>query len=71
MPRKPTTISGQLRLAIKKSGMTQYAICKETGIDKAAMSRFMSKGTGLTTATVDKLADVLGLELVPKKRKRR
>jgi hypothetical protein len=34
------------------------------GIDQAAMSRFMAGKAGLTTASVDALADVLGLDVV-------
>lgn len=72
MSMKPkTTVSGQLRAAIKDSGMSPYRICKSSGIDQAALSRFLNGRLGLTLATVDKLADVLGLELAPKKGQQR
>ena len=65
MARKAVTVSEQLRQAIERSGMSRYAICKATGIDKAAMSRFMAGKTGFSTSSVDKLAALLGLELRP------
>ena len=68
---KKPTLSEQLRAAIESSGLTRYRISQETGIDQAALSRFMSGEMGLSTNTLDKMADVLGLELVVKKRNRR
>lgn len=61
---KSEPISGAIRRAIEKSGMSRYEICKATGIDKAGMSRFMSGERGLTTASLDKLAPLLGLRIV-------
>jgi len=63
-----------LAKAIKRSGKSRYRISKETGIDQAVLCR-IAKGSGgrfsCGTKTVDKLCEYLGLELVPKKRKRK
>ena len=63
MGKKRHTMSDQVRAAVESCGQSRYQICKETGIDQAALSRFMD-GTGITTSTLDKLAEYLGLEIV-------
>ena len=60
-----------LRDAIDESGKSQYQLAQETGIDKAALSRFVSGERGLTLDTAAKLAAALGLELKPARRRRR
>ncbi len=59
--------------AIKKSGKSRYQIAKETGIDNAVLCRIVTgSGTGsCSTKTADKLCKYLGLELMPKKVKRK
>ena len=59
--------------AIKKFGKSRYRISKETGIDQAVLCRIATgSGTGsCSTKTIDKLCKYLGLELVPKKHKRK
>lgn len=65
MGKKRTKMSDQIRAAVESCGVSRYEICKESGIQQAALSRFMA-GTGITTSTLDKLADYLGLEIVVK-----
>jgi transcriptional regulator with XRE-family HTH domain len=60
---KPT-ISDQLRIAIKDSGLSQYAVSKAADIDAGMILRFMSGERTLRLDTVDKLAAALGLRLV-------
>jgi transcriptional regulator with XRE-family HTH domain len=60
------TISDQIRAAIKKSGMTRYRLSKETGIDQAALSRFVHGAAGLSLEAIDRIGAVLGLEVVSK-----
>jgi len=64
-------ITTAVRRAIQESGMTRYRIHKATGIDQAALTRFMHGTTGLSTATLDKLAPVLGLQLIVKPQSQR
>lgn len=76
MKRKRLTLNDKVRRAVDASGMSRYAICKTSGVEQAAMSRFMAGKRGLTLTTLDALADVLGLDLVvhkppPKRRHKR
>jgi transcriptional regulator with XRE-family HTH domain len=71
MSRTRQKLSEQLRDAIRESGMSRYAICKEIGIGEATMSRFMAGTSGLSLETLDKLGDLLGLELVAKRARKR
>ena len=64
MMKSKTPISDAVKKAVKRSGLSRYEICKRAGIDQAAMSRFMAGKTGLTTTSLDALADVLGLRIV-------
>ncbi|MFH1731223.1 MAG: helix-turn-helix transcriptional regulator [Planctomycetota bacterium] len=64
MGKKQNTITEGIRRAIRASGQSRYAIAKASGVSEAALSRFMSGKRGLTTATLDRLADVLGLAVV-------
>jgi plasmid maintenance system antidote protein VapI len=59
-----------LRRAILESGLTRYAISARSGVHQAALSRFIAGKRSLSLESVDKLVDVLGLEVrMPRKRK--
>jgi hypothetical protein len=64
-------ISDQLREAIVQSDKSRYRIAMDTGISQAILSRFVRTECGLSLAYFDVLADYLGLELAPKKSKRK
>jgi transcriptional regulator with XRE-family HTH domain len=57
------TFSNQLRQIMANSGLSRYEIAKRSGVDEAALSRFASGERGLTTDTLDRLTQALGLEL--------
>ena len=63
-----TSLSDQLRQAIRDCGESRYSLSKRTGIDQATLTRFMSGERGLRLDVVDLLADVLGLELRPRRK---
>jgi transcriptional regulator with XRE-family HTH domain len=63
-------LSDQLRAAIKASGMTRYKISQATGIDQAVLSKFMSGTTGLSQASSDAIGELLGLELIVRRKRR-
>jgi plasmid maintenance system antidote protein VapI len=60
-------VSQALRDAISERGLTAYAAAKQAGVSVDAIQRFLKEQRGLTLATVDKLADSLGLSLCPTK----
>ncbi len=61
-------ISDQIRQEIESSGMTRYRISKLTGVAQSTLSRFMSGGE-MSTAVLDRVADVLRLTIGPVKRR--
>jgi transcriptional regulator with XRE-family HTH domain len=64
MSTPPKTFSDQIRDSVDTSGVSRYRICKEIGISEATMSRFMNGKGGLSMASLDRLAALLGLEIV-------
>jgi plasmid maintenance system antidote protein VapI len=58
-------ISRGLRDTISERGLTAYAAAKRAGVSVDAVQRFLNEQRGLNLATVDKLADALGLMLCP------
>lgn len=62
--KRQQTVTEAVRRAVEKSGALQIQICEATGIDKAALSRFMAGRTSLTLTSVDRLAEVLGLVMI-------
>jgi transcriptional regulator with XRE-family HTH domain len=61
-------LTDQIRDTVKRSQLTRYEICRQTGIDKASMSKFASGQRGLSLAHLDKLATLLGLRIVISKK---
>ena len=66
MARAADKLSDQLRAAIDASGRSRYAVCKAIGLDQSVMSRFMAGTSGLAVETIDRLGELLALELVTK-----
>jgi plasmid maintenance system antidote protein VapI len=58
------TMTEQLRRCIDAAGISRYAICKAVGLPESTMSRFMAGKCGLSLATVDRLGELLGLEII-------
>ncbi len=63
MKKKTELFSDQLRRAVEQSEHSQYTICRETGIDKSVLSKFVRGLRGLQMDTVDTLCGYLGLRL--------
>ena len=59
-----------LRKQIEKSGLSRYRISQDTGVDQATLCRLM-QGKTITVETADILLKYLGLELKPKKSKKK
>jgi hypothetical protein len=67
---KAPTFSDQLRRAILDSGMTRYRISQESGIAESVLSRFVHQKQGLTSDSIDRLMDFLGLEIRPRRKRK-
>ena len=65
---KRVKLSEQVRRAVDESGMSRYAICKAIGMHESVMSRFMTGKGGLQMDSLDALADLLGLDVVARKK---
>jgi transcriptional regulator with XRE-family HTH domain len=63
--------SDQIRQAVAASDLTRYRICKTIGLPESSMSRFMAGRSGLSLDTLDKLAELLGLAVVVRRRRRK
>lgn len=65
-------MSDQIREAIEKSGFSQPRICEWIELDRAAMHRFMRREAGLSMHVLDRLADLLWLDVTinPSKKRR-
>ncbi len=67
MSSKSRKLSDQIREAMARSGMTRYRISQLTGIDQATLSRFFHGTGGLAMDKLDRLGEVLGLDVVCRK----
>lgn len=66
-------ISEQVRDAMNGCGKSRYAVAKESGIDESVLSRFANGHTDLGLASLDKLAEAIGMRVSfekPKKPKK-
>lgn len=59
-------LSGVLRRSITDSGLSLSEIARRSGVDKGALSRFMSSKGGLTLESIERLAPTLGIEITTK-----
>jgi plasmid maintenance system antidote protein VapI len=63
------TMTDVLRTAIVQSGLSQYRITQDTGVNANSLSRFMRGQTSLRLDVADVLAEYFGLALVKRKAK--
>ena len=61
-------IEQRLKRAVLESDMSRYQIAKISGVSEAQLSFFVNGKRTLTLPVAAKLAEVLGLELRPKKK---
>jgi transcriptional regulator with XRE-family HTH domain len=61
--RITSTLSDQLRREILESGLSPYALARLLEIDKSAVSRFLNGKAGLSLEVIDRLCQILGLQL--------
>ena len=56
-------LTDAIRLAIKASDQTPYAIAKGANVARSQLSRLLSGESGMTVDTIERLADYLGLRI--------
>ena len=64
-------IETQLQDAARKSGLSMYALSKQSGVRYSAMHGFLTGDRRISLRSAAQLAAVLGLELRPVRRKKR
>ena len=64
-PPLSASLSETLKQAIRESEMSQYQIAKRARISQIMISRFLSGERDIRLQTADKLANALGLKLIP------
>lgn len=67
MRKKKTDLAQQVRAVFKSSGMSRFELSNRSGVSYSIVHRFIGGDRDVTSTTLSKLADVLGLELQVKK----
>ena len=69
IPSRPVMITELIQNAIRNSGTSRYAISKATGIGQDHLCHFLKGESSMSLATVDKVLDALGMEVVIRPRR--
>ncbi len=64
-------IGEQLKRAIREGKFSQAELARESGLSEAQISRFLKGERGLSLDSIDKMMDVLGLEILIRPRRKR
>ena len=64
------TIEEAVRKAVESSELSPSEISRRAGIARSQLSRFLSGERGLSVATVEQLAECLGLEITIKPKRK-
>ncbi|MGP0064162.1 MAG: helix-turn-helix domain-containing protein [Isosphaeraceae bacterium] len=63
-------IGERLRQSIQEGSLSQAELARGTGLSEGQISRFLSGERGLSLESIDKLLDVLELEIVIRPRRK-
>lgn len=66
---KRQTWNDTIRRAIRASGLSLYAVARDSGLNIAPVQRFMAAEHGMSVASAEKVGRLVGLELRPVKQK--
>lgn len=58
------SVTDQIRRHVRDCGLSCYAIAKAAAIDESALSRFLSGERGISAKALDRLGELLELEVV-------
>ena len=61
----------RLKAAIAESGLTRYKLAQAADVEESALSRFFHGKRSLSLEAASRLADVLNLELRPRRKARK
>lgn len=61
------SFSEQLKQAIESSELTRYRIAKDSGVAQSTLSQFINGNRAISLANIDRICELLDLELVPRK----
>ncbi len=59
-------LSDQIRGAIRETSVTPAELSRATGVAESSLSRFLAGRRGLSLRSIDRLCQILGLQIVPK-----
>ena len=66
-----TDLMTAMRRAIADCGLSRFELARRTGVAESQLSRFARGLTELRVSSLQKVADVLGLELTVRPKRRR
>jgi transcriptional regulator with XRE-family HTH domain len=62
-------MGNRLKDILTREGVSAYRVCKDLGLDKGQLSRFLNGKSNLTLLKIERIADYLGYDLQMVKRK--
>jgi transcriptional regulator with XRE-family HTH domain len=62
-------MGNRLKDILTREGVSAYRVCKDLGLDKGQLSRFLNGKSNLTLIKIERIADYLGYDLQMVKRK--
>ena len=62
-------MGNRLKDILTREGVSAYRVCKDLGLDKGQLSRFLNEKNNLTLAKLERIANYLGYDLQLVKRK--
>jgi len=68
MTMKHLKLSDEVRQAVDACGLSRYRIAKLLDVEQSLLSRFMAGKGGLSTSTLDALAELIDLHVVAGRR---
>lgn len=71
MSKEQRSWNDRIREAVRASGLSLYAVARDSGVNVAPLQRFMAGEHGLTVDSAEKIGGIVGLDLRPLERKGR
>lgn len=70
MATKRLNWNDRIRETIRASGLSLYAVARDSGVNVAPLQRFMAGEHGLTVDSAEKIGRIVGLDLCPARKGR-